>query len=193
MLLLLLSNCHHYYHLLFIITSYSVVIVIIIIAIVIAIVIISVIVIIIVIIIIIFIIIMIIITISIIIINTILSSSSSSSSLSLLNKMDASEQNFPDISPIFQPCRSWIYHDVIEWKHFPRYWPFVRGIHRSPDSPHKTSDAARSFDIFYLRLKKRLSKPSRHRWYEMPSCSWWRHCNVWPICNTSVLRLLRIV
>ena len=28
--------------------------------------------------------------------------------------------------------------DVIKWKHFPRYWPFVRGIHRSPvDSPHK--------------------------------------------------------
>ena len=26
-----------------------------------------------------------------------------------------------------------IHHDdVIEWKHFPRYWPFVRGIHRSP-------------------------------------------------------------
>ena len=28
--------------------------------------------------------------------------------------------------------------DVIKWKHFPRYWPFVRGIHRSPvTSPHK--------------------------------------------------------
>ena len=28
--------------------------------------------------------------------------------------------------------------DVIEWKHFPRYWPFVREIHRSPvNSPHK--------------------------------------------------------
>ena len=31
------------------------------------------------------------------------------------------------------------YHgDVIKWKHFPRYWLFVRGIHRSPvDSLHK--------------------------------------------------------
>ena len=30
-------------------------------------------------------------------------------------------------------------HDyVTKWKHFPRYWPFVRGIHRSPvNSPHK--------------------------------------------------------
>ena len=28
--------------------------------------------------------------------------------------------------------------DVINWKYFPRYWPFVRGIHRSPvNSPHK--------------------------------------------------------
>ena len=28
--------------------------------------------------------------------------------------------------------------DVIKYKHFPRYWPFVRGIHRSPvNSPHK--------------------------------------------------------
>ena len=31
------------------------------------------------------------------------------------------------------------YHDdVIKWKHLPRNWPFVRGIHRSPvNSPHK--------------------------------------------------------
>ena len=28
--------------------------------------------------------------------------------------------------------------DVIKWKHFPRHWPFVRGIHRSPvNSPQK--------------------------------------------------------
>ena len=28
--------------------------------------------------------------------------------------------------------------DVIKWKHFPHYWPFVWGIHRSPvNSPHK--------------------------------------------------------
>ena len=28
--------------------------------------------------------------------------------------------------------------DVIKWRHFPRNWPFVRGIHRSPvNSPHK--------------------------------------------------------
>ena len=32
-----------------------------------------------------------------------------------------------------------VHHDdVIKWNHFPRYWPFVLGIHRSPmNSPHK--------------------------------------------------------
>ena len=30
------------------------------------------------------------------------------------------------------------YDDVINWKHFPRYWAFVRGIHRWPvNSSHK--------------------------------------------------------
>ena len=31
-----------------------------------------------------------------------------------------------------------IHDDVIKWKHFPRYWPFVREIHRSPvNFPYK--------------------------------------------------------
>ena len=37
-------------------------------------------------------------------------------------------------------CRliSIAHDDVIKWKHFPRYWPFVRGIHRSTvNSPQK--------------------------------------------------------
>ena len=35
------------------------------------------------------------------------------------------------------------------------------------------------FDIFLdLRLNKRLSKQSRRRWFETPSSSLWRHCNV---------------
>ena len=32
----------------------------------------------------------------------------------------------------------WYHDDVIKWKHFMHYWPFVRGIHWSPvNSPHK--------------------------------------------------------
>ena len=32
-----------------------------------------------------------------------------------------------------------MFHDVVvKWKHFPHYWPFVRGIHQSlVNSPHK--------------------------------------------------------
>ena len=39
----------------------------------------------------------------------------------------------------FVIIRSHIYHDdVIKWKHFPRYWPFVREIQRLPvNSPHR--------------------------------------------------------
>ena len=39
----------------------------------------------------------------------------------------------------------------------------------------------RSFGAFFdLRLNKRLSKQSRHRWFETPSRSLLRHCNVVP-------------
>ena len=37
-------------------------------------------------------------------------------------------------------CRHGVlcHDDAIKWKHFPPYWPFVRGIHRWPmNSPHK--------------------------------------------------------
>ena len=40
----------------------------------------------------------------------------------------------------FRPGRAYfaIHDDVIKWKYFPRYWRFVRGIHRSPvNSLHK--------------------------------------------------------
>ena len=34
--------------------------------------------------------------------------------------------------------RNKLHDDVIKWKHFPRHWSFVRGIHRSlVNSPHK--------------------------------------------------------
>ena len=35
-------------------------------------------------------------------------------------------------------CVNATHDNVIKWKHFPRCWPFVRGIHRFPvNSPHK--------------------------------------------------------
>ena len=48
-----------------------------------------------------------------------------------------------------------VHDDVIKWKHFPRYWPFVRGIHLAH------GPVTRSFDVFFvLRLNIRLSKQS---------------------------------
>ena len=45
--------------------------------------------------------------------------------------------------------------DVIKWRHFPRYWPFVRRIHRSPvNSPHKGQwRGALMFTLICNRIK----------------------------------------
>ena len=60
--------------------------------------------------------------------------------------------------------------DVINWKHFTRYWPFVRGIHRSPvNSPHKGQwRGALMFSLIYARIKGRVNNDEavdlrRHR------------------------------
>ena len=59
------------------------------------------------------------------------------------------------------------YHDdVIKWKHFPRYWPFVRGIQQSPvNSPHKG------------QWRGALMFSSWGWWFETQSRSLWRRCN----------------
>ena len=42
----------------------------------------------------------------------------------------------------------------------------------------------RGFDVFFdLCLNKRLSKPSRRWWFEMPLCTLWRQCNVFLNCS----------
>ena len=47
----------------------------------------------------------------------------------------------------------------------------------------------RSFDVFFdPRLNKRLCKQSKRRWFETPSRSLWRHCNVihWSLAQVEV-------
>ena len=44
--------------------------------------------------------------------------------------------------------------DVIKWKQFPRYWSFVRGIHRSPVKFPAQRPVTRSFDVFFDRRPK---------------------------------------
>ena len=55
-------------------------------------------------------------------------------------KQSVTGNGCPDIGPARVRYTQWNMHhdDVIKWKHFPRSWSFVRGIHRSPvNSPHK--------------------------------------------------------
>ena len=52
-------------------------------------------------------------------------------------------------------CNHWtnLHDGVIKWKHFPRYWPFVCGIHRSTvNSPHKGQ--CRGALIFPLEIRR---------------------------------------
>ena len=44
--------------------------------------------------------------------------------------------------------------DVIKWKHFPRNWPFVRGIHRSRWIPHTKGQwhGALMFSLICVRI-----------------------------------------
>ena len=52
----------------------------------------------------------------------------------------------------------WLHDDVIKWKHFTRYWPFVRGIHQSRWNPRTKASDAELWCFFDLRPNKRLSK-----------------------------------
>ena len=68
--------------------------------------------------------------------------------------------------------------DVIKWKHFPRYWPFVWRIHRSPvNSPHKGQWRRALMFSLICALNKRLCKQWSGWWFETQSCPLWHHCN----------------
>ena len=68
--------------------------------------------------------------------------------------------------------------DIIEWKHFPRYWPFVGGTSPVPAEFPAQRPVMLSFDVFFdLRLNKRLNKQSWGWWFETLSRPLWRQCN----------------
>ena len=70
--------------------------------------------------------------------------------------------------------------DVIQWKHFTCYWPFVRGIHRSPvNSPHKGQwREALMFSLIWAWTNGwALSKQSLGWWFGTLPRSLWRRCN----------------
>ena len=84
---------------------------------------------------------------------------------------------------------SQIKHDhVIKWKHFPRYWPFVREIHRSPvNSQHKGQWRGALMFSLMCALNKRLSKQSWGWWFETPSRSLWRQGNVYILISDFII------
>ena len=99
------------------------------------------------------------------------------------------------INNIFLLYITFIFNDdVIKLKYFPRYWPFERGIHRSPQRP-----VTRSFDVFFeLRPNKRLSKQPWGWWFETLSHPLWRQSNVtgfpatwlwWTVSNMNVIQI----
>ena len=69
-------------------------------------------------------------------------------------------------NPLDLPCFRWSqwvllgdHDDVIKWKHFLCYWPFVGGIYQWLVNSPAQKPVTRSFDVFSdLRLNKGLSK-----------------------------------
>ena len=82
-------------------------------------------------------------------------------------------------------CSTWLnitthcfHDDVIKWKHFTRYWPFVRGIHRSPvNYPHKGQWRwALMLSLICAWINGWVNKREAGD-LRRPSCPLWRHCN----------------
>ena len=74
---------------------------------------------------------------------------------------------------------------MIRWIGFPRYWPFVSGIHRSPvDSTHKGPVMQSDDVLFDASINKLFDKQSNCREFWTP----WRSCNptaMYPIITSS--------
>ena len=97
------------------------------------------------------------------------------------------------IDCIVSACTKWYltvhcctnsHDDVIKWKHCPRFWLFVRGIHRSQRSVTQSFD-----DSFDLRL---LTTETPVIWDATRSL--WRHCNaqgnfLWTSVHISATKL----
>ena len=81
--------------------------------------------------------------------------------------------------------------DVIQWNHFPRYWPFVWGIHRWPvNSPHKGQwRDAWMFSLICAWINgwennREGGDLRRHRAHY--DVTWWVwHCFVWNVITNA--------
>ena len=79
--------------------------------------------------------------------------------------------------------------DVIKWKHFPRYWPFVWEIHRSPvNSPHKGPwCGALMFSLNCVWINGWVNnRQAGDLWRHL--CRLWRHFNAFRTFNGSLAK-----
>ena len=78
-------------------------------------------------------------------------------------------------------CFTVFQDDVMEMETFSTLLALVEGNSMVTGEFPSQRPVTQSFDVFFdQRLNKRLSKPSRHRWFEMSPRSLWRHCTVGP-------------
>ena len=79
----------------------------------------------------------------------------------------------------FPPVQIPTHNDVIKWKHFLRYWPFVRRIHWSPvNSPHKGQwRRTLMFSLICARISGWVNSGEAGETLSHPL---WRHCNALP-------------
>ena len=81
-------------------------------------------------------------------------------------------------------CKSWWRHQMDTFSALPA---FCAGNFPVPGEFPSQRPVTRSFAIFFdLCLNKRLSKQSWGWWFETPSCSLWRHCNVTGTGHTNI-------
>ena len=69
------------------------------------------------------------------------------------------------------------HYDVIKWKHFPCYWPFVREFIGPRWIPRTKASDAELRCFLYLRLNKPFSKHWWGWWFETLSRPLWRQSN----------------
>ena len=77
--------------------------------------------------------------------------------------------------------------DVIKWKNFTCYWPFVRGIHWSPvNSPHKGQwSRALMFSLICAWMNAWVNNCEGGDF----RCPLWRHCYDYCCCHYGCLKL----
>ena len=79
-------------------------------------------------------------------------------------------------SSSFCMCQTW-HEDIMTWKCFLNYWPFMRGINWWLDSHHKGTVRS-SFDVFLWCLPEQV--------VEQPSCCWFEM--LWSSCDVTLIK-----